>query len=465
MACSLLFYCSSSYSEEYQQQYEVGGMGPNGGTVTEVTITSVFVEEDAVQQGDFLEVTQTYQYTETVTESVDSVSFTTTTEVTPVTTSNLVSSSEYTDTNINVVSETNKTYGMQGAEFTTGNQSMDGGTRVYTREFTEQNKQSVDYGVTVYSHGSNRVVPACENTTSDCRDDWSLTVSLYNEDQLVDTISHSYTGIDWSGSRDYTWTQDVSSLDFNYGVLSLYGIDRGYNSGYYGPGFSDPYARLTYNVIEHIINRVVTQVEMQTVQNTDVYVYDSIYNPQTVVSNVSVEPITETTFEIVVEAESFGTEIVEVFELEVEYEAVELEVVDEAGYEMDAVDSELVEFEGAIEVDEAQNDMVDTEAEADSEVAAVEAEAEESEVVVEAEQAEVKTTYSPVLDTVRLALMVNSGSTVGLRSYQQQQIPDVEFYDVISYDGGNNVDNPAGRWMVGSSDVLMDEMVDLQWQR
>ena len=104
MACSLLFYCSSSYSEEYQQQYEVGGMGPNGGTVTEVTITSVFVEEDAVQQGDFLEVTQTYQYTETVTESVDSVSFTTTTEVTPVTTSNLVSSSEYTDTNINVVS-------------------------------------------------------------------------------------------------------------------------------------------------------------------------------------------------------------------------------------------------------------------------------------------------------------------------------------------------------------------------
>lgn len=479
LGLSLLLVCSSSYSEEYQQQYEIGSTGPNGGVVTEVTVTSRLVDEVASQEGDFLEITYTYEYVETVVEDVENISFTTTTNATPVTTSNLVSTAQITDTNINIVGPQGNAYGMQGAEFTTGNQSQNGGTRVYTHSFDQENKQSVEYGLTVYSHSSNAHVPPCANATSDCRDDWSLTVRLYNDDELVDSISHTYTGINWVGSRDYSWTEDVRSVAFDYGVMELYGIDRGFNSGYYGPGFSDVYARLTYNAIEEIVNRVVTQVEMQSVNTTNVYVYDSIYNPQVVVSEVTIEPITETTFEVIVEAESFDTQIVEVFELEVEMDSLPTQI--EAFDEINNMDTDIVEYESDVEVVEIEADTDSPEAEVEVveetepeivedtqevEVAETSEPTEEPETKEQVETVKTKTsTYSPVMDSIKVALMVRNQSTVGFQQYQQQTIPDVSFYAVTSYDGGQNIDNPLGRWFVGASDLKMQEMVDSQWQR
>lgn len=477
----------------------MGDTGPNGGTVTAVDVNSTFVGEEVVQEGDFLEITQTYEYIETVTESVESISFTTTTNVTPVTTTNLVPSAQYTDTNINIVGPQGNSYGMSGAEFTTGNQGQGGGTRVYSRAFNEENKQSVDYGVTVYSHGSNRVVPACANTTSDCRDDWSLTVRLYNDDVLVDTISHVYTGINWTGSRDYSWTEDISTLTFDYGEMELYGIDRGFYGGYYGPGFSDIYARLTYNVIEEIVNRVVSYTEMQTVSTTDVYVYDSIYNPTVEVVDVQIEPITETEFEVIIEVQDLSTEIVEVFEVQVEATVPEI-----GSFESELEISEIETFETNIEEpvsdtieisdiqpeesgpeegqgqlqeeteaseSESVDEVVDETNEDQEKVETVEA-SEPSDAVEEEqqeEQVEVKTKsssrYSVALDSVKVALMVQNEASRSFETYTQEAIPDVPFYSSVSLEGGEVVDNPLQRWFTGASDVLMDEMVDMQWQK
>lgn len=479
-ACSLLFLVSSySYSETYSQQYQVGDTGPNGGVVTDVVITSTFVGEEIVQEGDFLEVTETYQYTETVTESVESISFTTTTNVTPVTTTNLVPSAQYTDTNINVVGPQGNSYGMSGAEFTTGNQGQDGGTRVYSRAFNEENKQSVEYGVTVYSHGSNASVPACANTTSDCRDDWSLTVRLYNNDVLIDTIRHEYLGINWTGSRDYSWTHDVSTMTFDYGEMELYGIDRGFYGGYYGPGFSDIYTRLTYNVVEQIVNRIVSYTEIQTVSTTDVYVYDSIYNPQVEIISVDVEPITETSFEVVVEAESFDTEIVEVFEvefetvetisdIEIEFESVEMEMEMDSG-EADGA-SPAEESQPSDRDDDVGSDIVeDDQSEEEVDTASADQGADEAEEEVE-KPIEVKPQkkqgrYSVVMDSVKVALMVQNEATQAFTEYRQETIPDVPFYSPVQIDGGEVIDNPYGRWMTGASEALWDNMVDMQWQK
>jgi hypothetical protein len=457
------------------------------------------VGEDVVQEGDFLEITYTYEYTETVTEEVESVSFTTTTNTTPVTTTNLVPSAQVTDTNINVVGPQGNTYGMTGAEFTTGNQQQNGGRRVYSRAFNEENKQSVDYGLTVHSHGSNAQVPVCGNTTGDCRDDWSVTVRLFNDDVLVDTITHSYTGINWAGSREYSWTEDVSTLTFDYGEMELYGIDRGYYSGYYGPGFSDVFARLTYNAIEEVVNRIVSYTEMQSVSTTDVYVYDSIYNPTVEVIDVQLEPITETEFEIVVEVQDLSTEVVEVFEIEVETTSPVIET-----FESELEISEIETFETNIEepvsdtvevadiqpeesapeegqgqlqeeteasesesvdevVDETNEDQEKVEAPQTSEPA--EETEEQAESVEEVEKPKQRSRYSVALDSVKVALMVRNEATRGFATYRKETVPDVPFYVSVPLDGGEVVDNPLQRWFVGSSDVLMDEMVNSQWQK
>ena len=463
LACSLLFLVSSySYSETYSQQYQVGDTGPNGGIVTDVIITSTFVGEEVVQEGDFLEVTETYQYIETITEEVATESTVTTEQVTSVTTTNLVDEATYTDTNINIVGNN---YGMNGAEITTGHQGMGGGTRLYSYDFTQENMQSVEYGVTVYSHISNRTVPACANTTSDCRDDWRLTVRLFNDGTLVDTINHTYTGIDWTGSRDYSWTEDVSSMTFNHGELELFGIDRGYYSGYYGVGFSDPYAYLTYNVIQEVVQSVITYAEMQTVTTTDVYVYDSIYNPQVTVSSIDVQPITETEFEITVEVEAYETQIVEVFEVEID--AVEFESFDE--------------IESDVEVIEVETDVVDVEVESESveePMPETDQDQEQVEVVQNSEptkenkaddpkpEVEAKAaSYSPVLDSIKVALMAQTDTARAFEAYKQEIIPDVPFYSPVSLDGGQVYDNPYSRWMTGASDMQWNNMVDMQWQK
>jgi hypothetical protein len=458
--CSLLFLASSySYSEEYIQQYQVGDVGPNGGEVTSVTVNEVYVGEEVVQDGDFLEVTHTYEYTETIIEQVEEVSFTTVTEVTSVTTPNLITDdSTYTDTNVSVGGN----FGMPGADFTTGHEGLSGGTRMYEGGFENENIQTLDYGVTVHSHSSNTSVPACSNTTSDCRDDFSVTVSLYYQDELVDTLTHSYTGMNWAGSRDYEWSEDVSALTFDYGTMELYGIDRGFYSGYYGPGFSDPYVRATYNVMEQVIQRVVEYVQMETIRKSDVYVYESIYNPPVQIVDIQIEPLTDTDFEVLVfEIDEVGNEVVEVFEVEVS----ELEV--EIGDEMEPV---------SIEVDDSESEPVAIE-EVSEETETVQESSEDVEQSVEvAEESEDEqprpttkvrksSNYSPVLDSIKVALMVQNEASRAFTAYQQETVPDVPFYSPVDIDGGNTVDNPMAQWLIGASEILWDDMVDSQWQK
>ena len=458
---------SFSYSEEYIQQYEVGDTGPNGGTVTSVTVDSVFVGEEVVQDGDFLDVTYTYEYTETVVEEVEEVSVTTTTQVTQITSPNLITEDSFTtDTNISLGGN----YGMPGADFTTGNQQTGGGGRVYEGSFPVDNKDTLEYGATVYSHGSNAVLPPCQNTTGDCRDEFRITMTLFHEEQVVETYTHSYTGVNWSGSRQYDFSQDVSTLTFDYGTMELYGIDRGFYGGYYGPGFSDPYVYLTYNVIEEVIQRVVSYVEMRTVTTTEVYAYDSIYNPTVEVLDIQLEPISDTEFEVIVEVQDMTTEIVEVFEVEVETVAPEIESFETEMEieEVEVFESEIEEPVGeTAEVTDVQPEEGPTEE--GSGQLQEEAEASEPDAVekpkASSQSPSKAAKYSVALDTVRVALMVQNDAARAFDSYRQEAIPDVPFYSPVQIDGGETVDNPLGRWMTGASDLLMEEMVDMQWQR
>ena len=66
-------------------------------------------------------------------------------------------------------------------------------------------------------------------------------------------------------------------------------------------------------------------------------------------------------------------------------------------------------------------------------------------------------------DSTKLALMGILG-TPGFRSYQQQEIPDVAFYDTtVSYESTTYID-PLGSILNLGSDSMMNEMIDSQYE-
>ena len=96
-----------------------------------------------------------------------------------VTTENLLGDS--TDQNtLNDVATSNNAYGMNGAEFTTGNQSQGGGSKTFDIDLSEyDNIDVIEYGSSVYSHISNQSVPTCANTTRDCKDEFKISVEIF----------------------------------------------------------------------------------------------------------------------------------------------------------------------------------------------------------------------------------------------------------------------------------------------
>ena len=66
-------------------------------------------------------------------------------------------------------------------------------------------------------------------------------------------------------------------------------------------------------------------------------------------------------------------------------------------------------------------------------------------------------------DSTKLALMGILG-TPGFRSYQQQEIPDVAFYDTtVSYESPTYIDPLNSVFNLGS-DSMMNDLVDSQYK-
>jgi hypothetical protein len=247
------------------------------------------------------------------------------------TTDNLLE--EYTDENINIVGNP---YGMSGAEITTGNEGLGGGTRTYEMDVSEfTDIQSIEYGSTVYSHISNRTVPACANTTGDCRDEFSITVRLYENNILQETYSHSYENITWTGKRLFEYSQDVSQLNFNVAEMELYGSDLGYFSGYYGMGFSDMYFTAQYNPIEIITDMILDTAEnvaLDVETSFNIVVEDTFFEPVEInidIVDVMIEPTMEMEMPEIEPIEEIQEIEMEVEEIEIDVQEVRQEVAEQ----------------------------------------------------------------------------------------------------------------------------------------
>ena len=398
--------CYYSYSNSYDQQYQVGDTGPNGGEVTNVILTETITDTTSTVIGDFIEYTDTYLYQETITESVGVSTSTTTYVSQEVETSNLLTT-ELQDTstlqNAFDCSNTNNCYGMgSNVEITTGNQSMGGGTAIIDFDLsTYSDMQELDYGGKVYSHQSNTTVPNCNQTNGDCKDEFKVTLTLKNGNSVVDTYVHNYTNMNWQGVQDYAFNQDVSNKDFDSASLEFYGIDRGYNTGYYGPGFSYAFLIVTYNALVAQINTIIDYTVMTTIKQTEESVIESVYSPQFEMDTFEFEPLEVDVIEI-----SFDTSTDEIMTFEIEVvevdNVVEVNMTTDFGGEMEVETIEVIDVVEVMDMPETSMDMempnIDMQmAELEIEMPEIEMSAPEPEVSVEPE-VEVNTP-EPDMDT------------------------------------------------------------------
>ena len=169
-------------------------------------------------------------------------------------------------------------WGCSSGQYCTSGTNEGGGT--YTSTFdvplTEAEVRqgfTLNSGITINSHSSNSRLPSCANgvlQSGDCRDMFKLTITLKDGSTTVETFVHQEE-LDWTGIRNFTYSDTVASNDYGVlsGVLSLFGIDAGYPTGYYGPQFSDPSLTIDYQtalVVEDtttLINDVI-QTETET---------------------------------------------------------------------------------------------------------------------------------------------------------------------------------------------------------
>ena len=437
----LLLVCSSS--KAYEQQYQVGDTGENGGTVISVVVVEELTDVQTEIIGDFLETTEIYTYTETVIEEVEQITYETVTTTTEVKTDNLLD--EYTDTNVNVVGNN---YGMTGAEITTGHEGLGGGSRVYDIELTQDNIQEIEYGSTVYSHISNANVPLCANTSGDCKDEFKITVRLFKDGELQEQFTHNYQGINWTGSQDYLYTQDVSQIGFNQAELELYGQDSGYYSDYYGVGFSDMFFNITYNQINQIINEIINKIEIKIALKTEEYIYKSDYiapPPQEIIEiEFNDMPDESISFEVDAFTEEFNVEPIE--------EIKEIEIVEVKEAELD-IEMEIME---EMEVEEVEEIEEETKPEPIKPK-------EIKQKIAKKLMAKQKDKMSSQSQTTQLALMVVL-SDINFESYTDKQIKDGQFYkDIGLKDQNVIIDYQAG--ILGYIDYgMINEMVDSQWK-
>ena len=387
--------CCYSYSNPalaYTQQYNVGDTGPNGGTVQSVDVTSTVTGTEVQLNGGFEETTTTTLYTETIIEQISTTETTTTSTTTTqeTTSTNMlpgIDSNNWSSTGSVSFQGQPCSYsgGTASGEACTGPQSNTSNNQVttgnpqnwnvgatgggqitsdyveLTQNLTEAELRSgfnLNYGVTVESHNSNTSVPWCSKTSGDCKDRFKVTVTLYdsqptNNNQIpTHTFTH-YETISYSGSRDYSYTNQVSANTYNelWGQMELWGQDSGYHSGMYGPIFSDPFMTLTYDAITTITETITNIVlsTQETVYNTSEQTTTSVFigDPTTDTTPIEIDYTDVDSFEIEIVNEDTGGGIEMEFSVEVD------ETTNVATVEMESTNMEtgVVQVETIAEID------------------------------------------------------------------------------------------------------------------
>ncbi|MEK9698022.1 MAG: hypothetical protein VW270_19795 [Candidatus Poseidoniales archaeon] len=157
-----------------------------------------------------------------------------------------------------------------GATNCTGGTSSGGG--FYTSTFDLEEQMTIDeinagfdldYGIDVMSHSSNSVLASCVNgnllQSSDCRDVFNLTVTLFDSGNvLAHKFEHSVE-LDYTGTRSFSFNQTIPENNFTSltGEFELFGIDAGFPRGFFGPAFANPTLTTTFELVTLLETEVI----------------------------------------------------------------------------------------------------------------------------------------------------------------------------------------------------------------
>ena len=157
--------------------------------------------------------------------------------------------------------------GCSAGEFCTGNATAGGGT--YTSTFdvplTEDEVRrgfTLNSAVTVDSHQSNATLATCASVTQagDCRDLFTLGITLLDGGTVAKKFTHEVE-LDFTGERLFSFSDTMAENNFGIltGSFSLFGIDAGFHSGFFGPKFSDPGLTFTHEQVveQQILDQIV----------------------------------------------------------------------------------------------------------------------------------------------------------------------------------------------------------------
>jgi len=467
--CWLLLLASTS-SNSYEQQYYVGDTGPNGGTITSVTLQSVLSDSSTELVGDFEETTYTYIYTETITEDVQSTQQVTTTtyETVEETTSDIINNSNLSNGTVTCTTQGSDIYydpngcGSHTINWDDAHIATDGGYQYQTDLDKFLTKDEINYGFDV--NASNSIYSSTNSAT------FSITLKVVDPTTGADTQT-SYSWLLNQGTNNTSLTLTVP--ENNYGSDSIlystfYGSDpNGYywSMDAYNFNVSIDYYSIT-QVISTIEQIITTQIE--TALNTTEYEYDYKYIPP--LDDFIYEP--EIVADFSIEIDTFDDvltmdfEIVEMDTGEMQMEITTFENDMEIDVEIVELDMESMMEEMDVEIIEVQSDSEDTpesnmETEEETEQETVQPKDTKETIAAKILERVAEQGDQVALSNVKLAVMSQLTDTQEFENYQSKTIIDNNVDDYLLV----TIDDPYGIMFSIAQDQLMESMVNQQYGR
>ena len=470
MAYCWLSLLVSFSSKAYEQQYNVGDTGPNGGTITSVTVESILSDSTTELVGDFEETTYTYVYTETVVEDVQTTNQITTTtyETVEETTENIIDVYDSASSGI-VLDHT--------SHFHTDYQ---GGQITYSTDLGDYlTEEEIQYG---FSATASADVSACENQigghcTSGNLDTFSISIKVIDPTTGEDYMKTTTWSVGYSW-QNYSTTLDVSantlSSDSQF-LATYYGIDNGYWAGWYGPVVNNMDMSITYDAITSIITTIdqIVTSQIETSLTTTEYEYNSVYIPP-VFDSIDIAPV-EVLADFTIEIKTFDNMVTMDFEImetdtgEMQMEITTFENDMEVDVEVVDIDMESMveEMDAPVEIEVAENES-DSESAQESDM-----EEESKEEQKDSQSTSVKEKLAQkivervvaqgdqvAINNVKLAVMAQLTETEAFAQYEAKQIVDNNFEVFMQ----EPLEDPYAIMYDMGNDYLMEQMVNQQWQ-
>lgn len=459
----------STFSKAYEQQYNVGDTGPNGGVVTSVTVESILSDSSVELVGDFEETTYTYTHTETVIEEVE------TTEYIQQTSYEIVS----TETTNNLITTATKSTsgGVLDHVYSnnTGHVHTDytGGQITFSENLTDYlDVAEINEGFGLYGQAD---VYACTNQigghcSSGNLDTFTITLKVIDPTTGEDYMKTT----SWSVGHSWQTYQTSFSIPTNtlgsdtLAIATYYGLDNGYWAGWYGPVIDDMRMWAVYSQVQEVITLVenIVTEQVQSVITSQTYEYDSVYIPP-VFDPIDVGPVdvlADFTIEISADFEEIITmnfEIVETDTGSMEMEITTMEGDMEIDVEIVELDMESMVEEMNVEVQSDSEDAPEptVEAEEEGEQETVQPKDTKETIAAKILERVAEQGDQVALSNVKLAIMAQLTDTKAFDAYQEKAIVDVNMDDYLL----QTIEDPYGIYFSISSDILMEEMINSQY--